>query len=75
MRQAKRDPEELLPLSLSVFHILLSLADQERHGYGIMKRRLPDRRQSPLGPWHSLRKHQTSHRRRPHRKITGTARS
>lgn len=37
MRQSKRDPEELLPLSLSVFHILLSLADQERHGYGIMK--------------------------------------
>jgi DNA-binding PadR family transcriptional regulator len=37
MMQAKRDPEELLPLSLSVFHILVSLADQERHGYGIMK--------------------------------------
>ena len=37
MRQSKRDPEEWLPLSLSVFHILLSLADQERHGYGIMK--------------------------------------
>ena len=37
MKQTKRDPEELLPLSLSVFHILLSLADQERHGYGIMK--------------------------------------
>ena len=37
MRQTKRDPEELLPLSLSVFHILVSLADQERHGYGIMK--------------------------------------
>ena len=37
MKASKRDPEELLPLSLSVFHILLSLADQERHGYGIMK--------------------------------------
>jgi DNA-binding PadR family transcriptional regulator len=37
MRSSKRDPEEFLPLSLSVFHILLSLADQERHGYGIMK--------------------------------------
>ena len=37
MKQTKRDPEELLPLSLSVFHILLALADQERHGYGIMK--------------------------------------
>ena len=30
-------PEEFLPLPLSVFHILLSLCDQERHGYGIMK--------------------------------------
>jgi DNA-binding PadR family transcriptional regulator len=33
----KRDPESFLPLSLSVLHILLSLADGERHGYGIMK--------------------------------------
>src|SRR5262245_18362858 len=37
MKQTKRDPEELLPLSLSVFHTLLALADQGRHGYGIMK--------------------------------------
>lgn len=29
--------DELLPLTSSVFHILLSLADQERHGYGIMQ--------------------------------------
>jgi DNA-binding PadR family transcriptional regulator len=26
----------LLPLTQPVFHILLALADQERHGYGIM---------------------------------------
>jgi len=26
-----------LPLTPAVFHILLSLADAERHGYGIMK--------------------------------------
>jgi DNA-binding PadR family transcriptional regulator len=26
-----------LPLTSTVFHILLSLADQERHGYGIMQ--------------------------------------
>jgi len=32
-----RDPEKLLPLTPAVFHILLSLADAERHGYGIMK--------------------------------------
>lgn len=34
---AGRDPEELLPLTPSVFHILLALADAERHGYGIIK--------------------------------------
>ena len=31
------DPQSLLPLSQPVFHILLSLADEERHGYGIMQ--------------------------------------
>jgi DNA-binding PadR family transcriptional regulator len=34
---AGRDPEELLPLSPAVFHVLLALADAERHGYGIIK--------------------------------------
>ena len=29
-------PEDLLPLTPAVFHILLALADQERHGYAIM---------------------------------------
>jgi DNA-binding PadR family transcriptional regulator len=29
-------PEELLPLTPAVFHILLALADKERHGYGII---------------------------------------
>lgn len=28
---------EQLPLSPAVFHILLALADEERHGYGIMQ--------------------------------------
>ena len=28
--------ENLLPLTPAVFHILLALADEERHGYGIM---------------------------------------
>ncbi len=37
MKTTKRDPETFLPLPLSVFHILLSLSDKERHGYGIMK--------------------------------------
>ena len=30
-------PEELLPLSPAMFHILLALADGERHGYSIMQ--------------------------------------
>jgi DNA-binding PadR family transcriptional regulator len=34
---AGRDPEELLPLTPAVFHILLALADGERHGYGVIK--------------------------------------
>jgi DNA-binding PadR family transcriptional regulator len=31
------DPQSLLPLTPPVFHILLALADEERHGYGIMQ--------------------------------------
>jgi DNA-binding PadR family transcriptional regulator len=30
-------PEELLPLSPQAFHILVALADSDRHGYGIMR--------------------------------------
>lgn len=30
-------PEQLLPLTPAVLHILLALADGERHGYGIMQ--------------------------------------
>ncbi len=37
MEKVTRDPEELLPLTPAVFHILLALADGERHGYGIMQ--------------------------------------
>ena len=37
MKNAERDPETLLPLTASVFSILLALADGERHGYGIMQ--------------------------------------
>jgi DNA-binding PadR family transcriptional regulator len=32
-----RVPQALLPLTPPVFHILLALADEERHGYGIMQ--------------------------------------
>lgn len=32
-----RGPEALLPLTPAVFHILLALADGEKHGYAIMR--------------------------------------
>jgi DNA-binding PadR family transcriptional regulator len=35
--KTSNDPEGHLPLSPAVFHILLALADEERHGYGIMQ--------------------------------------
>jgi DNA-binding PadR family transcriptional regulator len=31
------DPSALLPLPQAVFHILVALADEDRHGYGIMQ--------------------------------------
>src|SRR5205085_11503840 len=37
MKKTERSPEALLPLTPAVFHILLALADGERHGYGIMQ--------------------------------------
>src|SRR5215471_16750232 len=30
-------PESLLPLSVGVLHILIALADRDRHGYSIMQ--------------------------------------
>src|ERR1700686_5058203 len=32
-----RTPQDLLPLTPSVFHILLALSEGERHGYAIMQ--------------------------------------
>src|SRR5579872_5966967 len=32
-----KDPRALLPLTPAVFHILLALADRERHGYSVMR--------------------------------------
>ena len=34
---AKEKPEAWLPLTAPMFHILLALADKERHGYDIMR--------------------------------------
>jgi DNA-binding PadR family transcriptional regulator len=36
MIKLARNPVDLLPLTPAVFHILLALADGERHGYAIM---------------------------------------
>jgi DNA-binding PadR family transcriptional regulator len=33
----KTDPEEMLPLTPAAFHVMLALADGERHGYAIMQ--------------------------------------
>ncbi len=37
MQPAKNNPQAMLPLTPAVFHILLALADGERHGYSIMQ--------------------------------------
>lgn len=36
-RSDNRPPESFLPLPAATFQILLALADEERHGYAIMK--------------------------------------
>lgn len=36
MTETLQSPEEFLPLTPAVFNILLTLADSEKHGYGIM---------------------------------------
>jgi DNA-binding PadR family transcriptional regulator len=37
MPRTPPDPARLLPLSESVFQILLALADEARHGYGVLQ--------------------------------------
>src|SRR5689334_15909278 len=37
MTPTDETPDAWLPLTPAVFHILLALADSERHGYGIMQ--------------------------------------
>ena len=34
---ADRDPAGLLPLTPALFHVLLALADGEKHGYAVLK--------------------------------------
>lgn len=51
MKSRAPDPQTLLPLPVSEFQILLALADEERHGYGI-KQEVADRTRGDvqLGP-------------------------
>lgn len=37
MNEKTRDPEPFLPLTPAMFHVLLALADGDKHGYAIMK--------------------------------------
>ncbi len=37
MTKIQSDPTQFLPLTPAVFHILLVLADEDRHGYDIMR--------------------------------------
>ncbi len=37
MSSADPDPESFLPLPAATFHILVALADRDRHGYSIMQ--------------------------------------
>ena len=37
IRMKKTDPQEFIPLKTQWFHIMLSLAGGEQHGYGIMQ--------------------------------------
>jgi DNA-binding PadR family transcriptional regulator len=36
-RPSERDPQDSLPLTPALFHVLLSLADGQKHGYAILK--------------------------------------
>lgn len=37
MTEVSQSPNDFLPLTPAVFHILLALADDEKHGYAIMQ--------------------------------------
>ena len=51
MKTTSMTPQDWLPLTPAVFHILLSLTDGERHGYAIMREVAEStNRQINLGP-------------------------
>ena len=49
MPRTRFDPEQMLPLTPLSFHILLALADADRHGYGIIKE-VRDRTNGEMNP-------------------------
>ena len=63
-------PEDLLPLTPAVFHILVALSEGERHGYAIMRQvSARHRRQSSTGAGHALRLPEADAHRPAHRGI------
>jgi DNA-binding PadR family transcriptional regulator len=36
-QRPERDPHDLLPLTPAMFHVLVALADEELHGYAVIK--------------------------------------
>jgi hypothetical protein len=54
----RRLPQDHLPLSVPVFQILLSLSDQDFHGYAIIQGHpRPDGRGSRADRQHAVRRH------------------
>ena len=70
-----QSPQEALPLTPPVFHILLALADEERHGYGIMQDvAAADRRRAATRSGHTIRVPEADARRGAGGRIGGAAR-
>ena len=60
-----RDPDAWLPLTPALFYVLVALADEEKHGYAIIKDvAVAHLRQCPAQQRHALRHHQAPARRR-----------
>jgi DNA-binding PadR family transcriptional regulator len=36
-KTSERDPRDLLPLTPAMFHVLVAMADEDRHGYALIK--------------------------------------
>ena len=66
---APTNPDDWLPLAVATFHILVAVADQDRHGYAIMQDVVTRTNGAlKLSPGTLYRIHQTHARRGPHRR-------